>query len=354
MAGYALDLWSPAQHVFSELERAAPAALSLDELSAGYRHVLASDLYRVRLHEGCETDTEATRKLVEMAIEEGRRNGKNGREQIISENGGYRLADGLTWDKIRFWKRALVRTSDDPHARFHDPFNPLSGAFSENVRRETGKDAMEELRQSMQSYGWVKEFPAIKDEKGVVLVGHRRLAVAADLGIEPVVKTIRLGDGDAADAERFKLAIVSNLGGKPFTKEERARLAAYLYGEREWTMEKIANALNVTAMTVSRDLSRVSRDVKSKERGGRPRKFTKDEEQELGRLVFDEGIAMHKAQAIVRPAEPERSWPTKAAITAIERERGRREERENHSAGNGGSCTCPNCGHIHSRSDAAP
>jgi len=46
----------------------------------------------------------------------------------------------------------------------------------------------------------------------------------------------------------------STLGGKPLTQEDRQRLAEYLYGDRQWTMEQIAKALSVTKMTVSNDL----------------------------------------------------------------------------------------------------
>jgi hypothetical protein len=69
--------------------------------------------------------------------------------------------------------------------------------------------------------------------------------------------TIKRANGyasSAADAERLKLALVSNLGSAPLTAADRKRIAEHLYGLREWTMQRIAKALSVSTDTVSRDL----------------------------------------------------------------------------------------------------
>lgn len=135
------------------------------------------------------------------------------------------------------------------------PFDPKGGAFAANIRATIGADDTE-LRQSLEKFGWVKQFPAFQDELGVVLVGHRRLKLAKELGITPIVETIRFGAGDAADAERVKLALASNLGAAPLTKEDRKHIAEHLYGKREWTMEAIADALGVSHPTIVRDLEK--------------------------------------------------------------------------------------------------
>jgi ParB-like chromosome segregation protein Spo0J len=111
-----------------------------------------------------------------------------------------------------------------------------------------------DLRASMMNHGWVKEFPAIVDEHGVTLVGNRRTKIAKELGIEPVIVKLTLGVGDAADAERLKLALVSNIGGAPMTRRDRKKFARHLYSERRWTMESIAKALGASQQTISRDL----------------------------------------------------------------------------------------------------
>src|SRR5262245_22465048 len=121
--------------------------------------------------------------------------------------------------------------------------------------RAKGEDAQfAELRASLRLDGWNPEFPAIVDEHGVVLVGNRRMAAAKAEGIEAVTKTITFGSGDEADAARVRLALISNLGVKPLTKADRKRIAEHLYGQREWTMARIAEALNTTHKTISKDL----------------------------------------------------------------------------------------------------
>ena len=76
--------------------------------------------------------------------------------------------------------------------------------------------------------------------------------VAKELGIDwrKHVDWVELGEGDAADAERFKLAIASNLGAKSLSPNDRKRIAIHLYGEHEWSMQRIADVLKVAVQTV--------------------------------------------------------------------------------------------------------
>ena len=106
-------------------------------------------------------------------------------------------------------------------------FDPKTGAFAVNIRDISGNDS--ELRESLKKFGWVEELPALVDENGVVLVGHRRLKIAKEEKIEPVLKNLTIGNGDAADAKRLKLAIASNIGFKPMTPKDRQRIAEHLY-----------------------------------------------------------------------------------------------------------------------------
>src|SRR5262245_13970625 len=82
--------------------------------------------------------------------------------------------------------------------------------FAAQVRQDMADDT--ELRQSLKTFGWHCEFPAIADEAGAILVGNRRLRIAQEEGIAPVIKTIAFGPGSEADAERIKIALISNLG----------------------------------------------------------------------------------------------------------------------------------------------
>jgi ParB-like chromosome segregation protein Spo0J len=139
-----------------------------------------------------------------------------------------------------------------------------------NIRADEGDDS--ELRDSLRRFGWSRSFPALKDEHGAVLVGHRRLRIAAELGIGAVVEIVHFGEGDAADAERVKLALISNIGGKPMTAKDRQHIAEHLYGERQWTMQRIAEALSVSQRTISQDLRGLEVASKpARPKGGRPK-----------------------------------------------------------------------------------
>lgn len=141
--------------------------------------------------------------------------------------------------------------------------------FAAHVRRDMTDD--EELRQSLKTFGWHPEFPAIADESGAVLVGNRRLRIAKEEGIAPIIKTINFGNGDEADAARIKLALISNLGSQPLSKDDRRRIAEHLYGEKGWTMQRIGEALGVSQRQISTDLSNleVTSKIPREEKRGR-------------------------------------------------------------------------------------
>jgi ParB-like chromosome segregation protein Spo0J len=339
---YAFDLHTPVGHVATELGGAASAALSVSEMVASYTHPNLGDLARIRQHEGRESDQQALVWLIEQALVGLEYSGKTTRStrQVESDgNGGFRLV--VAFDDLLYEGRKIRRREPDLHAELHDPFDPMSGEFSANIRKLTGKDSMDGLRESMRELGWIEHLPAIKDERDVVIMGHRRLTVAAELGIEPVVKTVTFGNGDAGDADRFKLAIASNLDAKPFTPDERKRIAEYLYGEHEWTMARTAEALNVSTATVGRDVAAFSHDEKRKTKRGRPRKLTPEQDEQVVAMT-DEGLG--------REDIAEKLGTTENQVQrARERELGARRERQKQVAEPtaGATCTCPSCGHVH-------
>jgi ParB-like chromosome segregation protein Spo0J len=324
--GYPLDLLTPVRHVATELDRVSPETLSSSELAASYTHPNPSDITRVRSQEGCATKEDAVTWLMERAIIELK-------DQVEQTGDGYQLT--REFGKLRYERKLLHKIRND-HAQFRAPFDPMTGRFSDNVRRHDGRDKMDELRESMRSFGWLQEFPAIKDERGVVLVGHRRLAVAEELDITPVVSSIKIGDGDEADAKRFALAVASNLGSKPFTAEERKDLAEYLYGEREWTMQRIADALKVSQSTVQRDLESLPGAGKpDRPKGGRPkgsakRKMTPELDDEVRDLVAnDQPISRPTLAAKHNVGERAVRDAQERAIGAIaERERQRQQGQQ--------------------------
>jgi len=212
-------------------------------------------------------------------------------------------------------------------SKLRDPFNPTNGAFNKNVRTTPEDDS--ELRESLKALGWVKEFPALADENGVVIVGHRRIKLAKELKIDPVIETINFGKGDIADAERLKLAIASNVGFARMTKEDRQRIAEHLYGEHEWTMQRIAEALGVTQRTISEDLRGLEVPSKpSRAKGGRPKGSTKPRMNEsiiaemAAAMVLDQGKTYYEA-------ERQLGVSNTVIRSAVAREEGRREVRNN-------------------------
>jgi hypothetical protein len=129
----------------------------------------------------------------------------------------------------------------------------------ENIRDISRLDDTE-LRKSMQTFGWVEQFPAIKDQDGVVLVGHRRLKIAAELNITPVVVVVDCDN----DPERWRIALASNIGNQPLSATDRKCIAMHLYTTKQMTMKDISHALGVSEMTISRALSDSNTVLESK------------------------------------------------------------------------------------------
>jgi predicted ArsR family transcriptional regulator len=190
----------------------------------------------------------------------------------------------------------------------------------------------DELRTSLQQNGWLLHLPAIKDENGRIVVGNRRMKIATDLGIEPVVELVHFGSGLAADAERIKLAVGSNLGRHDNT--DRKRLAVYLY-EQGLTQQRIAEALGVSQGQISIDLktllatNKVSRvDRLGRKNTGRPKappkprepKYSRAKEDRVAELVVDERKTWDEVRA-------ETGVSATIIRKAKAREQGRREAR---------------------------
>jgi hypothetical protein len=143
----------------------------------------------------------------------------------------------------------------------------MTVTFPDNIRDIAPLDDTE-LRKSMQTFGWVEQFPAIKDQNGIVLVGHRRLKIAAELGIPPVIVVVDCGN----DPERWRIAIASNIGSEKLSAHDRKCIAKQLYDTGEWTLEGISKATGVVVSTISKDLSGfIPSEKTSRPKGGRPK-----------------------------------------------------------------------------------
>lgn len=359
--GYAVVENGAVHHVVVTLEGAAQAALTTSELAKGYKHTgPPSDLVRVMKHNKLATEREAEEWIIRRAI------AYLEHDQAVELNGtGYRLVK--PFEKIR-WRNneKLERPAPDIHEKLGDPFNPMSGIFSDNIRVELrdakGDPAYDELRESLKLHGWVPEFPAIKDERGVVLVGNRRVALAKELGIEPVFTTINIGRGDAADARRLRIAIVSNVGPKRLSPNDRKRIAEYLYKDKEWSQDKIAEALQVDQATVSRTLGTLCTPHNAggldtlgrKKSPGRPKGKSAAERlkvvADLTQGVDDKVHPLIKEGVPLTQIAKETSMSEQMVRDSRQRLIGqaRVEEPPPVEVTETHQCTCPVCGHVHS------
>jgi len=165
-----------------------------------------------------------------------------------------------------------------------------------------------ELRASLKAAGWNEHLPAIKDEDGNVIVGNRRMAIAQQEGIEPVIKVVKFGCGPEADAARIRLANVSNIGAAPLKSQDRKRQAEHLY-KNGLTQQAIASMLGVSQRTISADLETLEATSKVNDRQdrlgrkntgrpkGRPQKAVEREERVAA--LKDEGLTVKEISKVV-------------------------------------------------------
>lgn len=247
--GYALLVIEPLRAIRTAFDHGD--TVSIPELARTYRHLNTSDYHRIKLHENVRTDEEAKLWLLRHAA-------SLLAQWVVCEDDVLRLRDGCQPSDLQGPDGPIHPNVEDVSV-LKAPFDPMleSGIFAQNIRAK-GKDDLSDLIESMRTFGWIPYHPAIVDENGVVLVGHRRLAAAKELGIlireKHEIVTVNLGSGDPGDAERLRLALASNLASKPFNAADRKRVAQRLYGTGEWSMREIAELLRVTEKTISVDL----------------------------------------------------------------------------------------------------
>jgi ParB-like chromosome segregation protein Spo0J len=299
------------RYVIEALKARAPEWVNFDELVCNYDPPRPNNMAELRgdlAHDvGYSVTNERVKEdLIEEAIHDvNYYNDHKAIEADPDDATNYRLADGVDVEALQWCDNPLF-----PKPVMAGLFDPETGAFADNIRTPN-PEGYKELRESMEALGWVSQFPAIQDENGVVIVGHRRLTVAEELGIEPKISTMTFGDGEAADARRAKVAIASNIGFEKLSPADRKAIAAQMYGSG-WSMAKIADALQVATMTVSRDLRGLT-GVKPladlEKRGGRPRKpeADKEAEQQTALTPYQEARqAYEEAEAALTPQERER------------------------------------------------
>lgn len=123
----------------------------------------------------------------------------------------------------------------------------------------TNKDT-QELRESLIAFGFIPQLPILIDEHGITLNGRTRERLCRELQAEfperddltPVRQVLELGDGPEGNAQRLKIALAANTGGRNLSTRTKQEVARYLYDDRNWTYQQIGEAFNVSKMTAGR------------------------------------------------------------------------------------------------------
>ena len=246
--GYALNLLSPIRHVATEMDRAAGAALSIDEMATTYQHSTPGDLARIKLHEGCTTDDEATIWLIRKAVAAVRNRGKSGPAQIVGNaKSGYHFAEGITFEDLRYDRKKLSRAHDDVEGEERQALRAVYSdlnaerAFYVTVAGARGASKEQRLRlhplaHAIPQVSEKEFFELATDVKrhgvrnpitifdGQVLDGRHRLAVASALKVP--LRVVEF-DGDATAARDE--VISQNVQRRHLTMAQRGLIVQELF-----------------------------------------------------------------------------------------------------------------------------
>jgi hypothetical protein len=229
---FPLDLLTPVRHVATELDRAAPAALSVPDMALTYKHANTGDIARVKRE---YATGDASRWFVEKAIE------LLGRHVESDANGGYRLA--TEFDAIRYNRRKLVRLVDEDEASRQMDLRASMHIDRTYHVKTPGRKTPRKLR----LHELAKMLPTMTDEefsafvedvrahginkpilllKGtdLVLDGRHRVAVADALGVE-----VRVDDFIGTEEQARDRVMSENVHRRHLTNAQRGLLVRELY-----------------------------------------------------------------------------------------------------------------------------
>jgi hypothetical protein len=256
---FPLDLLTPVRHVATELDRAAPAALSVPDMALTYKHANTGDIARVKREYVAGGD--ASRWFVEKAIE------LLGRHVESDGKGGYRLA--TDFDAIRYKRRKLVRLVDEDEASKQMDLRASMHIDRTYHVTTPGRKTPRKLRlhdlAKMLPIMTDKEFAAFVDdvrEHGInkpllvlkdtdlVLDGRHRVAVADALGLE-----VRVDDFTGTEEQARDRVMSENVHRRHLTIAQQGLLIRELYLPQA---EKEAKARQDAVLAENRRSSRLA------------------------------------------------------------------------------------------------
>jgi hypothetical protein len=254
--GYGLDMVSPVQHAAAELDRVAPAALSIPDIAATYHHPVSSDLDRVRQHEHLPSGDEAVQWLISEALQ------LLGSQVTGNGDGTYRLARPI--EEIRWQGRKITpdrRRRYIPGTRIEDTAGnrALKGAYASlasgsglegfslkiagprgGIREEAwftlhplalvipvmAEKEFWELAEDVRIQGILQPVTVLAGTR-VIIDGRHRAAVASALGIGIGIREFTGGE----DGVRAYVAS-ENLRRRHLTRAQLIAAAWQLFGEQ--------------------------------------------------------------------------------------------------------------------------
>ena len=260
--GYALDLLTPVRYVVTTLEGAAPAALTVGDMAAGYEHSVRADYSRIRKHENCANDGEARRWLLRRAVTE------LGKQVEGDDETGWKLA--VPFDNLKYpGRESFHRFSDDPELDLPRATQAAYVNMREgrpfHVKVAGGRGAIRERR--LQLHPLAMALPLVKEKEFDQLVEDARA--------NGLHEAVHVWDDQLLDG-RHRVAIATVLGipvrvveFTGTTDEAQALVMSLNYHRRHLTMPQKAEVVRAVFLPEAETGSAAQRQ---KETVGRPSK----------------------------------------------------------------------------------
>jgi len=323
--GYALDLATPVRYVANALETAAPAAVSVAELVRGYRHGLPSDLHRVRMHEGCTSDSAANQWVVRKAISELR-------DQVVESEEGLRLA--VPFEELRYQRRKVHRDLDAATVEGLDRDRAIKAAHNKirigdpvHVMVESARGSAKERRLRLHPLAMMlplipeKEFVELAEDvlahgfttpihvlDDQVLDGRHRVALASALDLP-----IRVSEFVGSEQDARSFVISTNLRRRHLTTAQRTQLVRELYMP-EATQQAAENKLRGNSRGGIKSTSVTA--VDSATEPSAPKKYTKG--KTAAEIAADYSGGLASARSIAAMAPVDKAPDTRARVMSGE------------------------------------
>jgi 16S rRNA G966 N2-methylase RsmD len=125
----------------------------------------------------------------------------------------------------------------------------VTDSYQYQLLPSLSEDEYASLKADIQKRG--VQVPVEYDELGNILDGHHRVQICQELGIKDWPSIVRVG---MSEADKIDHVLALNLDRRHLSREQRKELVVKLR-EMGWSLRRIGDKLNVSDVTVLRDLS---------------------------------------------------------------------------------------------------